>query len=264
MTLEQNERWKKAIQPLDYLDFHALSHTGLQETAQRLASWGAPGWAIQLRESLVAMSLAPLKPLERRNEIVLEGWHPTFGLRSEVALLGIQIFHPDAQKRQDIYSRVLARFALEAIHPFIEYAQRSSPVLQEGYKPIAELSVFFAWFLAPPPKDFPDVPHFPQEPMDESSREKVEIYWARYMGNHLLKEACTILGFRGEAVPHAWTNTRKDSIDHAIIYLNRQHQWRMGGAENNKYLANFTEPIADAFLTALEAECPPPDWLPRV
>ncbi|MGC4043457.1 MAG: hypothetical protein QM758_06600 [Armatimonas sp.] len=263
MTSEQSAQWKDAIEPLDYLDFHAVTLAGLQETAQRLASWGAPGWAIQLRESLIDLPTSPVMILQQRDEVDLKMWHPRFALRSEVALIGIQIFYPSTYELEVVYSRVLARFALEALRPFVEYAQTTSPALQEGYRQVMELTSFFEWLLMPPPKDFPDLPHFPLMSIDYSSPESMEIYGARRMGNYLLQEVCSILGFREEATRHTWTSLRTVSIKVLIGNFNSQHRWRAGGlgGEVREDVSSYAELVADAFLVALESECPPPDWL---
>ena len=115
MTPEQNEQWRRAINPLDYLDFHALSGEGLREAASRLRQRGVPDRAIQTREWL-------LSPGEEE----METWKPDFGLRSECALIGAAILSPT--RAEALFRRIFVRFAYEALRPFVEWVARHTSV----------------------------------------------------------------------------------------------------------------------------------------
>lgn len=100
MTSEQNEQWKSAIKPLDYLDHYALSDRGLAEARKRLMSWGVPIWAVEFRTRFLLHS--GIKPMAL--------WMPEFALRSEVAMIGIQILYlqpySSEAETEEVYQRV--------------------------------------------------------------------------------------------------------------------------------------------------------------
>ncbi len=47
-----------------------------------------------------------------------------------------------------------------------------------------------------------------------------------------------------------------------IEQLNRQHKWRLDGDPDSPQ--DYTELVAQAFITAIEAECPEAEWMPRL
>ncbi len=53
---------------------------------------------------------------------------------------------------------------------------------------------------------------------------------------------------------------------YVVSLLNNQHQWRVDGLASDGYAggSNYTHLAAEAFLIALESECPPPDWIPGI
>lgn len=130
LTSEQNEAWQKAINLLDHLDFHALSGAGLLESKSRLANLGVPKWAIPLRAQLITQGWY----VQDR-----EPWVPDFVLRSEVALVGLQIRHPIPEDAELAERRLVLRFVAEALRPFVEHARHADWYRRNGYTAIVNL-----------------------------------------------------------------------------------------------------------------------------
>ncbi|MGC4043318.1 MAG: hypothetical protein QM758_05905 [Armatimonas sp.] len=252
MDSETQERWKEAINPLDYLDWYALSEAGLRESAKRLAGWRVPDWAIQLRTAIIS-----------------EGWHtsqswvPDFALRSEVALIGLQILHPDKFDAGQIYRCVRLRFLHEALKPFVEYAEQlvseHKDVLRTCYLPLLELHQVTEFTNTPPAGAA-----FQVIQDDTTERRK---WLNRYADDLGLQEGRDAVDL---ATDLAQLGAKKSSAVFGICdSLNRQHHWRQG--QNPEELCHTLETIdlinihyrliGTAFLTALESECPAPDWL---
>lgn len=112
VTPEQNEEWLSAIPLLDYSDLHALTEKGLQQSAGRLIRGKVPSWAVLLREKLIA------------NAWPYYSWVPDFALRSEVALIGLQLLYPDKFDAGQIYRNVRLRLIHEALRPFVEHTEQ--------------------------------------------------------------------------------------------------------------------------------------------
>ncbi|MGC4043239.1 MAG: hypothetical protein QM758_05500 [Armatimonas sp.] len=269
MTQEQNEQWQSAINPLDYLDFHALSEAGSCESETRLATWGVPAWAVKLRAQLITLGW-----LKSINEM----WVPSFALRSETALIGLQIRYPTHTLAELTYPRLFIRFITIVLRPFVEYAQQADWYRRNGYKPLIKLYQLCeryraignvaGWpkYLEPFPKRvlrefLASCPPLPWDRIKSESEESAasEIYWAYYHSQDLLKAIPSLLN------PNAST-IRDKSVTSAPARFahNMATQYMLGLEDSTERERKHTDRIAAAFLAALEAECPPPDWLPRI
>lgn len=256
MTPEQNAQWQAAINPMDYLDFYAFSWEGLREAVERLMDWGVPAWAILLRDELIA-----------RGWDQEEQWVPRFALRSEAALVGLQILYPYPVVAERVQQRIFVRFVEEALWPFVEHSQQANPYLQQGYAPLVELyalcgqyqnynySSRFPW---------PRVSElFPRRELDTRRPESREIFLADTLGRRLL-----------QALDHVedpddkryWDSKSVEDIERLVEMWNTQHQWSnaIASGKSQPEEMSYLKRVASAFLMALETACPAPDWLPSV
>lgn len=238
MTPEQEEQWRTAINPLDYLDFHALSETGLRASARRLRKDNsAPGWAIMGRRYCIVQAWEEGK-----------SWVPQFALRSEVAMAGLALLYPQWDARALLYRRLLLDFLYLALAPF---AENLEPL--DGVRDLCLLSS--------------------TEEQTWKERQlllrRVHSAYKRSLDLYCLHVADRCIGILRRILfppPEKWW---KDSglylVDHlAWLYKQRTEYGsfarskRASLREQNPY-----HPVANAFLAALEAKCPPPDWLTR-
>lgn len=275
MTREQNEEWQAAIPPLDYLDFHALSAEGLQKSAERLSGRGVPGWAWKLRFSLMDWGSDSM-----------EAWCPGFAIRSETALVGIQILNR-GHDLTPIYQRVFVRFFQEGLHPVVEHIRQSDALIAR-FQPLLTLYGLCQAFVLPANLDnwpdaytlFPD-PRFPmlgsspekpnyEEPI-EVVEEPLEIRYAFHLGRTMLLQIHSHLH---PEHPIRWNDSYSGLLVATLRSLNGLHQWRLEGrfamgklsprVAPGKCDASYKYLIAAAYLIALEAECPAPGWLSNV
>lgn len=270
MTLEQNEQWQKAIPVLDYMDRYALSDDGLRESETRLATWGVPAWAVKLRAQLITLGW-----LQSNNEM----WVPRFALDSETALIGLQIRYPTHTLAEHTYSRLFIRFTTIVLRPFVEYAQQADWQRRNGYKPLVKLyklceryltGKVTAWpkHLEPFPKrmlrefvNWRSLLPLPWDRIKSESEEwaEREIYWAHYNSQDLLETIPSLLNPN----PSTIRNESVTSAPARFAHNMATQYWlvRDGSSDSDRC---YTDLIAAAYLTALEAECPPPTWLPRI
>ncbi|MGC4043271.1 MAG: hypothetical protein QM758_05660 [Armatimonas sp.] len=280
MTSEQNKQWQKAILPMA-LGFSEESRAAertfatllprterytrsvkLLERGDHLTNWGVPYWATDLRSTLIFFEFESLEP-----------WHWEFAIRSETALVGVQILNPNDKNRLPIYQRIFVRFVAEVLRPMVEYAHPIVGYRQRGYKPLGKLYELCEEFTPPGnAKDWPEPDHlFPPETVLVQSYEVggAETYNVARAGHYALTEIRSIFdtgdGVIKESIEcsDAWEQT--SFLHDMTVCVNLMHRWRMGiDADSEAYVLNvYTEPMAQAYLAALEAECPPPDWLPR-
>mgnify|MGYP001551085187 CR=1 FL=1 len=241
---------------LGVIEGYALTEKGLRESAQRLGQLGVPGWAIQLRTLLLFWGLEQGAP-----------WHPMFAFQSEAMLVGIQLRYPESADRialYTLYKRVFVRFAQEALRPFVEHANHADAFQKAGYAHLIDLSMRCERFAAPTgsaswpkPSELSPYPSY-----DEEKPETVEFFWAHSLADEL---DVTIYSIVSPPETFSWESSRSSDLEHLLELLNRQHQWRIDGQEAESLTDGpyYTEPIASAYLAALEAECPAPEWLPR-
>lgn len=242
MTPEQNEKWKKTVLPiaLEIHGGHGLTGDALVESFDRLENWEVPGWAAELRISILHLGDS-------------EPWCPNFAIRSEAALMGIQILRDNDPYLWAVYQRLFVRFVAEALRPFVEWIREHDDYRRGGYSFLVQL--FELCERLPLPVD--EWLETWRMTSDAQYRHMPEFDHAKELVVELRREARII--FQGE-VP--WGSARP--LEPLLEHLNRQHQWRLEGKAATGFTdgANYTRLIADAYLIALEAQCPAPDWLP--
>lgn len=246
MTPEQDENWKAAIMPvaLGVVEGYELTEKGLRESLRRLTDRGVSPWAAQLRIALLFRAFEP--------------WHPNFALRSETALVGIQLL-PYENRAVIVYERAFLRFACEVLRPLIDYARQTDDYRRAGYKPLIELFERCERFT--PPGNVHQWPEakelFPPRGFHYGMPETIEVYHAGNMGTELLR------AIRAVFDPPGLTDWRR--FISLIDNLNQMYQWLQDGKVGVNFSTgpSYREAIADAYLIALEAECPAPEWLPR-
>lgn len=270
MTPEQEERWREAILPMAALlngEQWEVQRTLLallpeQERVLHFLSilgnkpfegWGVPKWASQFWAVLLLWRL----------DHCTASWVPSFALRSKAALIGIPIRTPDPVAHQVIYQRVFVRFVQEALRPFAAWTEKMQPgeIWRISYKPLTAL--YYACESFTPPAEpepwsrlYQRLEKLDRQPGSEAIRGR------QLVGN--LRNAILIQLNLEKTISSAACSLNPNWSSVTITHgLNRQHQWRRHSKEGKSFKdgPNYTKLIATAYLTALEAECPAPDWL---
>lgn len=254
MTSEQIAQWQTAIPVLDYLDFLALSDEGLRDSNRRLAGLVVPAWASDLRTQLIT---AGWHLMEK------ELWVPEFALRSEVALVGLQIRHQNNTELERAYQRLFVRFTQEILHPFVGTVEQADRYRRAGYKSLVKLHQLCERFekegsaMRWPRRleSFPETVRglflepFPAFAPRFVNREVYEVSFARSMTDELHRAITSVLN-PGVPVRKDWN----------LASLLEALEWCESPVSKGR---SKTDLIATAYLTALELQCPPPDWLPQ-
>lgn len=257
-----DERWQAAIMPVALGvigDQHEFTEEGMQESVKRLSDLGVPGWASHLRLALLTWNERPWEPWGP--EFILP-WHPDFAIRSATALVGIQLRTPNEQDLKRTYQRLFIRFLTETLRPFMAFAQQAGKYRQGNYTVLNDLFALcerFACTRQPTHQEEWDA-------LWERSESKVFAYAEEephvlVMTKAMLTVARSLLD-PNDATP--WTDSRAGALGSIIEGVTRQYQWRVDGYGSSDYLHTvlYAKLLADAYLTALEAICPTPDWLP--
>lgn len=240
MTSEQNEKWQKSINVLDYLDHHALNLEVLAATQKRIKGRrGAPGWALELRRRCIAQGWTKW-----------ENWVPEFALRSEVAMVGLTLLHPKPEERVSLYRCLLGDFINRALVPFAD-----------NLEPIGRLRDLCLACNTTQEQWNNQQRQIQQWRLVSSSRIRTmpEDRTALYEDHRLQFAAlCVeIARFIQLYGPEEWWLTGGTNLVSGIFFLHRRRiELFPEAADEGAY-----RPVADAFLAALEAECPPPNWL---
>lgn len=257
------ERWKAAMMPVALGvigDQYEFTEEGMQESVKRLTQLGVPGWASHLRIALLSWNEKPWEPWGP--EYILP-WHPRFAIRSETALVGIQLLTPQLQDLKQTYQRLFIGFLAETLRPFMTFAQQSGKYRQGNYRvlnDLFELCDRFAFTTRPAPQGEWDA-------LWERSESKVFAYADEEPHVLVVTEAMLTVARSlldpNDAVP--WTNSRAGALGSIIEGVTRQYQWRVKGYGSSDYLHTvlYAQLLADAYVAALEAIRPPPDWLPQ-
>ncbi|MGC4043458.1 MAG: hypothetical protein QM758_06605 [Armatimonas sp.] len=272
LTPEQNKQWRQAILPSAT---HLTEERWRAERAflvllppekqfereeailggKALTNLGVPIWARRLRYAI----------LHWRPDHLADSWITRFLLRSQAALIGIQLSTATPAQRDRSYQRVFVRFVHEALRPFAEWA--SQPQLEatrrKAYQPLINLYTLCDGFT-PPADPEPWRLLFEDLSLLSENRGLPERRQALTLTSDLLRRTLARLSL--DQIAPRPVMIRPTWSTHTLFALNRQHQWRLDGQGGESYEtgANYTELIADAYITALEAECPSPDWLPQV
>lgn len=250
MIPELDQEWRQAILPMAFgvMEGYEFTDQGLWESAGRLDSRGVPAWATRLRNCLLSWGSEQVEP-----------WYPDFAIRSEAALVGIQLIASTDRERKRISQRLFARFVTEALRPFVDWVRQRNDQRQGGYRPLITLYERCERFTSPARVKewnrlwvtFEDLVGYQQ---------MEELFHAMDLGLDLLRE------LRAISYPEThrrWKSMGSTAVEGIVARLNRQHQWRLDGNAGKTFAdgPNYTELVAAAFLIALEAECPTPDWL---
>lgn len=248
MTPEQKREWQEAISPLDYLDFHALTNDGRKATVGRLLGQGVPTWAVELRSWCLS-----------NGWVKHETWVPEFGLRSETALVGLQLAYPYSWDRDSVYQNVFVLFLCQALRPLVEWVNSGKERRQIACWNLIEVFERCEEFLIRPGvagwPDYDSVLELKGYSSFEPETKIVET--ARTLGQEIHSEMRVVFGLV-ENRPRP-LRLVLDQFDYVYQLQRDGHgeapQWY--GQRN----ATYTHEIARAYLTALETECPAPDWL---
>ncbi|MGC4043280.1 MAG: hypothetical protein QM758_05710 [Armatimonas sp.] len=276
LTQKQNARWQEMIVgdgTKSYEDrWHALRtmaallpepaeflRESMKESEARLAGLGAPGWAFELRT---------LCAIETWSGGVMEsGWLPRFALRSETALVGIQLATSNDEELQTIYQHIFIRFVARTLRPFVDDARQVNAYNKEGYRPMMELYLHCERFLrSAAPYEWPEAwSLFHRGNLNKQDMAAVDAFDT---GREFLREIRAVMlmtkGLDSEGTT-PWNISRSRALLGILMRLNRMHQRRLDGNASGTHGdgPNYTHLIADTYLTTLETECPHPDWLPR-
>ncbi|MGC4043237.1 MAG: hypothetical protein QM758_05490 [Armatimonas sp.] len=235
MTPEQNEQWRQAINPLDYLDFHAISYEGVEESTARLRELGAPGWTTRTRFTL--LTSVPKSPALPDCSLLF----PEFALRSEVALVGLQLLYPDQAEAAVVYQRILKLFLHNALLPlavlpeierFCQLCANPNSTRQEWEALGAEKTSFSKLYY------------------------RHEDWWG---AAKIHEGACWFLYYQQE---DGWEATHHDFGAMLLLVYGKplELMWRDFLSKQREGIPIHS--LTTHFLNALETECPPPDWLP--
>ncbi|MGC4043158.1 MAG: hypothetical protein QM758_05095 [Armatimonas sp.] len=236
MTPEQNKQWKQAIlgdgSESPYEHWKALYAVAAllpepigflqkawRESEERLAGWGVPGWARECRTRCAYQSW--------EDSAHDSGWVPEFALRSETALLGLQLLYPSERAQFDAYQRVLLRFVHKVLEPFVLWVLEQN---RSGYQHEIDVYEQYARLIAEP-----------------SLLQVENTDWMLYL-----------FDLHDDAMRQIWSGSQ--FVDLKFFFLKLTDRYRLCTKETSD---NYTDLIAQAYLAALEAECPPPDWLPE-
>lgn len=271
MTSEQDKRWRELAQPgiLAVQAGDADTLNGIWAANKRLRAY-MPDWAIQQRYDLV------WDVAKRHNEYLA-----TFTVRVEVAATGISVLHSSRKSLLVVYRRVYFRYIYEMLKPIVEWAiatgaydkfPYSFGAVQKVHRLCAEVlealnespaAASAIWAsLDVKEKTPPEL-----TPSEESCGYPGLVTLVR------MAELCHWDGmpFLQESKPWwKWPRekqaTWKSPGDAGVVNLALLLQyWPIWGPECEIQAAGVlcSNRIAQAFLAALEAECPTPDWLPR-
>ncbi|MGC4043279.1 MAG: hypothetical protein QM758_05705 [Armatimonas sp.] len=239
---ELDARWRELIMPIapGILDSHEFSRQGMGQMVSRLKDFEVAPWIIQMRCTLT-----------ERLEAAHSPYLPIFALRCEAALVGIFLIHPEPESRKRFYMNLMKRFLQEALHPLIERAvatgdprkRRDYQILVKIYRlcdSAEKLIVGGNW------SDLAE-----------------DAYQYKRMNNPPEIKGVFELAVTCTRVAAIFLNPDffvLPVLYHLIRELAQQHRWQLEGVEDSA--TDYTPMVAEAFLTPLEAECPPPDWLP--
>ncbi|MGC4043613.1 MAG: hypothetical protein QM758_07385 [Armatimonas sp.] len=231
---------------------------------------GVPNWAILFRSFCVYSSW--------QSGV---NWVPEFLLRSETALLGLAIWHSDKKEAATLaYQQLAIHSVAQALKPFVKHSRnpKVGRRRRRAYKPLVKLYHLCQRYLAQNSTlRWPEhIDPFPVRFRDGLVRilglhtvvdrlESDESYFARTLGMDLLLGIAAILrsgSFMSDMSGMSVRHFKGLDITDLIVDLSRMHRLMHDEELNNG--SDYTRLIADAFLTALEAECPPPDWLPII
>lgn len=244
LTRKQKEKWQAAVPLLDYTDFQALRQEELEAFGKRIqARRGAPCWAIEIRRRCIDQAWRYNQP-----------WVPEFALRSEIAMVGLKVLTTNPDSRVELYRRLLLDFLHRALAPFSPNVAPLEDLRTLCQNRGAEEAQWAETRQAMEKERIRQGGHT-IHPYSEASREA-------YIPHCLqLGVSCADLTRRILFTsPEKWWNTTEGGRELAF-WLSWTHRRRIeSGAAPVPGVKGPYQPVTNAFLAALEAECPPPDW----
>lgn len=199
----------------------------VQSSIIRLTGWGIPLWILDFRNRWVTMHNQP--------------WGREFTFRTEVALVGLQFLYLAQDARTEAYRRVVLGFVLGALRPLVDHAEASQEYA--GLLQICQLCESDGLYMAP--QRWRDIHNrFGSHVVETPAKTR-----AKSLVDDFIRIACSGL-FQPD------TPQDRNVTGVILFHLGKEYQscFRKDRAQ--------TDRIVQAFLNALEAECPPPDWLP--
>lgn len=240
-TLEQWQSHRNAEAAMAALlpeaERKVLQEFRVEYSVEHLAGWQLPDWTIKTRDFCIRRYYSSWK--EDFSAPV-----PELAFRSDVALIGIQLRYPTPEARGEPYQRLLIGFLKGALRPLVEYAEASDDTdLRhdlEGFAQICRLCESDSLYRDP--QRWLDIRNdccISRTRMSSRSR-------AYILASNYIRAVRYILFQIDDPDPFG-----SKSISLFSLYVDYEE------------FNISTHPIAEAFLEALEAECPPPDWLPK-
>lgn len=257
MTPEQNEQWKAAVMQaypapasegqegsFEQWRNHRIAEASLLALMPEARRRGfLRGKVTGSSEHLVSCQFPPWV-LEIRDACVFQirgSWKADFVFRADVALLGMQWRYPTPEARAESCERLLLGFLPEALRPLLKHAETYK--LRRGFDGVHQIcQLCESDGLYRDPQRWLDI----QKKATRGSMRPEPENWPYTVVEIVALIAHHIL-CQPDVLEHSW-------ILSEMMQLNLKYgPGRVSIPENG---------IAQAFLTALEAECPPPDWLP--
>ncbi|MGC4043317.1 MAG: hypothetical protein QM758_05900 [Armatimonas sp.] len=277
MTPEQHESWRQAIHQVlaanaapgqDFSDQQRRDH-GTAESAL-LALLPEEGRRAFLKSRLLASTERlmvrdiPRWAIELRSECINRGYWPEaatfeFLLRSEIALIGLELSHPTKDAQATAYRRLLLSFFYNALEPFVEWVEQQRETTRREYCDFVDLYDFLDGLDTLPSQEEWDAK---ERTMNYQKNVEIVSSTSRQHCQRLLEIARLVL-FKD---PDIWWRTT--DTDLALRFLEMHARsgpiLPVGISRRPAYrifFDNDVEIVTTAYLAALEAECPPPDWL---
>ncbi|MGC4043930.1 MAG: hypothetical protein QM758_09045 [Armatimonas sp.] len=300
MTPEQNEQWQNAVmqayapdsqgvfleQWIEHRDAtftlmalmpekerFAFLGERLQARAKPLTEWDVPSWATLLRNRCITEGV-DAKAL----------WIFDFAFRCDIALIGIQLRYPTQQERLAAYRRLLLSFFVQGLTPVVDWVEHQEEEARRFFRDLVDLYDLISDLNSPPSKNEWQAK---QRSLEHRAKAEEDLYVSLGLCYRLVEIALIVLC----SEPERWWNaTQSDLADCFFEVQQWPGKWRPSSPPRSRLtgVAGFfyrndrpqlygwspyhfdgpattsdAEPVAHAFLTALEAECPPPDWLPK-
>lgn len=265
MTPEQHEQWQKAMMQIypipgpegqecsyeqwrEYQIAEASLRALMPRTRQaaflrdrsvgsfvRLQHWPFPAWVLEVRDSC-AFEFEDSRRIE-------------FAFRCDMALIGIYLRYSTPDARMQVYDRLLLSFIPRALRPLIEYAEKYK--LRQGFQGCYQICQ-----LCESDGLYRDPERW--EAIEQNTR-------GGYKGGagewpNMAVGIFAIMAHKILCDPGELTSSEN--------LTSSDRSWLGGllGLLHSEYGPGRSDipedGIAQAFLAALESECPPPDWLP--
>lgn len=226
---------------LGVIEGHEYTEAGLDEADSRLAQWQVASWTIAVRRSCIQQMAQESSP-----------YLPTFVVGCEVALVGLSLLPPEPGAGGVLYNTLFRRFIPEAFLPLLKRMETASdPRLRRDYQPLIQICRLC------------NSPALSASKRRWTSLESDMLQYRR--ANQppeiaALHELISTTIFLAQYIlTRPESPTPRAMMPKLIRALSVQHQWQLHGNLDSK--SGYTHLTAQAFLTALETQCPAPDWI---